>query len=74
MSLDISGFRTGEDGKRQDFDNGVYDGKDPAPAIMLERVMYKTFGDGTDRSKSPLGSIEKIVMTLREDQATEQNH
>ncbi len=72
LSLDISGFRTDEDGKRQNLDNRAYDDKDPAPAIKLEKVMYQAFGGGTNRSKSPLGSVEKIVMTLRGDQAKEQ--
>lgn len=72
LSLDIRGFRTGEDGKRQNFLNReVYDGKDPAPAVVVERVMYKAFGSGTIRSESPLGSIEKITMVLKGDQAKE---
>ena len=69
LSLDVRGFRTGEDGERQEFHNDVYDGKDPVSAVKVEQAIYKAFGGGTIRSKSPLASVEEIVMVLRGVQA-----
>jgi len=70
LSLDARGFRTGEDGQRQDFRNNVYDGNDPAPAVVVERAMFEAFGKG-HKSETPLGSVEEITMVVKGDQARE---
>jgi len=72
LSLDTTGYRTGEDGKRHNFHNrNVFDGKDPRSAVEIEQAMNGAFGEAATRSEGPLGSVEKITMVLKGDQAKE---
>jgi hypothetical protein len=64
------GYRTREDGTRENFRNNVFDGKDPHFAARLERTLYlvmSQYADGRPNSRS----IKRMAVTITGDQAKE---
>ena len=59
------GYRTSQEGTRQEFLNNVFDGKDPRPVIEAEQAGYKLM----NRPESK--SVGKLVIIITGDQTKE---